>query len=162
MLDKRDIIITAPSDSMRIIDFSISLDAITDITIERTNHSLFSARMIPELSVTGDGILINAEGDSGEKGTWGNHAPWCDYYGEHNGVVEGLAIFDSPRNPWYPCTWFTRDYGFFSPTPMNWLDDNGFHVPKAESLDLFYRVIIHSGDVGKNTLETLFSEWAQK
>lgn len=42
IVDKRDIIITAPSDNLRIIDFTITLKALTDINIEKSNHSLFS------------------------------------------------------------------------------------------------------------------------
>ncbi|MCD6598852.1 MAG: PmoA family protein, partial [Bacteroidales bacterium] len=53
--DERNIIITAPSDNLRIIDFTITLNALTDITILNTNHSLFSARMNPALSVRGGG-----------------------------------------------------------------------------------------------------------
>ena len=38
--------------------------------------------------------------------------------GARGGVTEGIAIFQHPGNRWYPSKWFTRDYGFFSPTPM--------------------------------------------
>ena len=93
----------------------VTLVAQTDVRIERTNHSLFAARMASELSAEKGGVLRNSAGALGEKGTFGVAAPWCDVSGTRFGLREGLAIFDSPRNRFYPPKWFTRDYGFFSP-----------------------------------------------
>ena len=114
--------------------------------IERTNHSLFAARVAPELSAQAGGVLRNAAGALGEKGTFGAASPWCDVSGTRFGLREGLAIFDSPRNRWYPSRWFTRDYGFFSPTPFNWLDDAGLRLAQGETLELEYQVVVHAGD----------------
>ena len=50
--------------------------------IHKTNHSLFSARMAADLSVTNGGTMINAEGAKGEKDTFGKESPWMDYYGQ--------------------------------------------------------------------------------
>ena len=52
-----------------------------------------------------------------------------------------------PSNPWYPSPWFTRDYGFMSPTPMYW-PENGknFHEERNKAPNLRYRVLVHSGD----------------
>ena len=90
--DLRRVVISAPSKDIRFIDFEISLEPLVDICILKTNHSLFSARLVPELSVNSGGVLINAEGKTGEKGTWGAASPWCDYTGTRNGVTEGIAI----------------------------------------------------------------------
>ena len=157
--DSREIRITAPSDNYRIIDFSISLKALTDIHVEKTNHSLFSARMNPALSVQQGGTLVNSEGGLKQSGTEAKNAAWCDYHGHRYGVTEGLAIFDSPMNRWHPSPWLTRDYGFFSPTPMNLLDDNGFNLKKGEYLDLKYRVIVHAGTTEDADINKLFEEW---
>ncbi len=158
--DKRDIIITAPTEDSRIIDFKITLFALTDITIEKTNHSLFSARMHPSLSVNQGGALINAEGRSGEKATAGINSSWCDYFGERYGIVEGLAIFDSPENIWYPAKWFTRDYGFFSPTNMNWLEEN-FKIKESDTVTFHYRVVVHKGSTEQAEIKKLYSHWKE-
>ena len=160
LIDKRDIVITAPSDDLRIIDFSITLTPLVDITISKTNHSLFSARMHPSLSVKEGGFLINSEGKSGEKETAGQNSSWCDYYGERFGIVEGLAIFDSPENIWYPSKWFTRDYGFFSPTNMYWREDD-FQINKSDSITFKYRVVVHTGSTGQAEIRKLYSEWTE-
>ncbi|HYK89055.1 MAG TPA: PmoA family protein [Acidobacteriota bacterium] len=159
MADHRDIRIRAPSRALRFIDFMITLTALVDVKIERTNHSLFSARVEPVLSVKSGGMLTNAEGSFAEKGTYGVSSSWCDYSGKHFGVTEGIAIFDSPANPWFPSKWFTRDYGFFSPTPMEWLGEEGYRLKQADRVQLQYRVIVHAGDSRQADLASLFERW---
>lgn len=161
--DQRRVAVTAPNKNLRVIDIEISLQPLTDITIQKTNHSLFAARVVPELSVTSGGTLVNAEGKTAEKGTFGVASPWCDYYGTRNGITEGIAILQHPDNRWFPCTWFTRDYGFFSPTPMNWLkDDQPLKLVKGEVLTLRYRVIVHAGDAKTADINGLFKQYQQK
>jgi hypothetical protein len=62
-------VISVPNENIRLIDFDISLQPLTDILIQKTNHSLFSARVVPELSVQSGGTLVNTEGKSCEKET---------------------------------------------------------------------------------------------
>ena len=111
---------------------------------------------MPELSVKSGGTLINAEGKAGEKETWGVPSPWCDYSGTREGKTEGIAIFQHPSNRWYPAPWFTRDYGFFSPTPMYWLDNDRLDLPTGQPLTLQYRVIVHAGDAQEAEIGSLF------
>jgi hypothetical protein len=145
--DTRRIIITAPSASLNQIDIEIKMEMLVDVTIRKTNHSLFSARMAADLAVTNGGTMINAEGEKSEKNTFGKNSAWIDFYGKRGDAIEGLAIFQHPTNPWYPSPWFTRDYGFMSPTPMYW-PENGTEtsMKKGTVLNLRYRVLVHSGD----------------
>jgi len=154
--DSRRITITAPSKEIRTIDFDITIEPLTDITILKTNHALFSARVVPELSVKSGGTLVNAEGKYSEKGTWGVNSSWCDYYGARDGVTEGIAIFDNPNNHWFPCKWFTRDYGFFSPTPMYWLENDKLQLPEGKNLKLRYRTVVHTGNTKTARIMELF------
>ncbi|MBI3119236.1 MAG: PmoA family protein, partial [Candidatus Hydrogenedentes bacterium] len=158
--DARRISISAPSTLLRLIDFDITLEALTPVRIEKTNHSLFSARVVPELSVQAGGTLVNAEGKRGEPETFGVPSPWCDYSGTRDGKVEGLAIFQHPANRWYPAPWFTRDYGFFSPTPMYWLEGDHLDLEQGERLRLRYRVVVHGGALEHEEIATLFREYA--
>ena len=157
--DTRTITVTAPNRATRLIDFTIVLHPLVQIQIEKTNHSLFSARMVPELSVASGGTLINAEGARAETGTFGVASPWCDYYGTRDGVTEGLAILQHPLNPWYPAKWFTRDYGFFSPTPMFWPQGDFTALPAREPVTLAYRVVVHAGDVKAAGIAELFGAY---
>jgi hypothetical protein len=144
--DIRKFTITAPSASMTQIDVEITMEMLIDVVIKKTNHSLFSARMAADLSVKNGGTMINAEGAKSEKDTFGKNSPWIDYYGKRGDAIEGLVIMQHPSNPWYPSPWFTRDYGFMSPTPMYW-PQNGNDTPmkKGTTLVLRYRVLVHSG-----------------
>jgi hypothetical protein len=157
--DTRKITICAPSEKLRIIDFKITVTPLVDIEILKTNHSLFSARVVPELSVQSGGTLINAEGNTGEKGTFGVASAWCDYSGTRNDVTEGIAILQNPKNRWYPGKWFSRDYGFFSPTPMNWLEGDKLNLAKDEKLTLEYRVIVHAGDAKTANIAGFFDQY---
>ncbi len=161
IFDYRLISITAPNKNLRCIDFEISLQPLTDIQILKSNHALFSARVVPELSVKSGGKLVNAEGRTGEKETWGVASPWCDYSGTRDGVTEGIAILQHPHNRWFPAKWFTRDYGFFSPTPMNWLKDDRLDMAKGETLVLSYRVAVHTGDGKKAGIQRIFEKYKQ-
>ncbi len=145
--DKRIISVSVPSGDKFQIDFEITMEMLMDVTIQKTNHSLFSGRMDMDLAVINGGTMVNAEGETSEKGTFGKRSPWMDYHGERMGKTEGMAILQHPSNDWYPAPWFTRDYGFFSPTPMYWPEDGEKkELKKGEKIRLRYRVIIHSGD----------------
>ena len=160
--DRRQIAISAPREKLRIIDFKITMTPLVDVEILKTNHSLFSARVVPELSVNSGGTLVNAEGETKEKGTFGKASPWCDYSGTRGGVTEGIAILQNPKNRWFPSKWFTRDYGFFSPTPMYWLEGDKLNLAKGEPLTLEYRVVVHAGDAQEAQITKLFEQYKEK
>jgi len=145
--DKRKITVTIPSKDKFIIDFDVTMEMLMDVNIEKTNHSLFSGRMDPDLAVISGGTMINAEGETSEKGTFRKSSAWIDFYGNRQGKTEGMAILQHPSNKWFPAHWFTRDYGFFSPTPMYWHEnDKNTSLKKGEQIKLRYRVIVHSGN----------------
>jgi hypothetical protein len=163
MKDTRRIVVMVPNDRLRFIDWEIDWTAVEDVKIQKTNHSLFSARAAMDLTPVGGGRLINAEGDSGEKATFGKKSAWCDFAGPRTGLpgdlVEGIALMEHPRNPWSPCAWFTRDYGFMSPTPMNFID-KPWELAAGKSVTLRYRVVLHAGDAQAAGLDKIHREWA--
>ncbi len=144
--DVRIITVTVPSPDIYQIDFVITMEMLMDVSIDKTNHSLFSVRMDPDLAVINGGSMVNAEGKTGEKNTFGQRSPWMDCHGKRMGKTEGIAIMQHPSNPWYPSPWFTRDYGFFSPTPMYWPENgNTTEFKNGDQITLRYRVLVHSG-----------------
>ncbi|MCL2104454.1 MAG: PmoA family protein [Kiritimatiellaeota bacterium] len=161
--DTRRITISAPSKTVRQIDFDITMEALIDVEVKKTNHSLFSARMDPDLSVEYGGTMVNAQGDLAQKGTGAVRSPWIAYYGPRgNGKGEGLAILQHPSNPWYPAQWLTRDYGFISPTPFQWPpDDNSITIKKGETWAMRYRVLVFGGDPKEAQVGERFAEYAQ-
>ena len=162
--DTRRIVISAPSAALRRIDFEITLEPLLAVTIEKTNHSLFSVRMDPDLTPAMGGTLINAAGVSGEKGTFGQPSPWLACYGPRGGgEMEGLAVLQHPGNRWATAAWFTRDYGFLSPTPMYWPADGvGIRLAQGEKVTLRYRVLVFSGDPAKADFAGHYSDYAAR
>jgi hypothetical protein len=161
--DERRIVISTPSPGIRQIDFDITLEALEDVVIQKTNHSLFSVRMDPDLTPVFGGALVNAAGDKGEKGTFGKVSPWLACHGTRDGKTsEGVAIFQHPQNLGYPTPWFTRDYGFLSPTPMFWpADGQNTRIPKGEKLRLCYRVLVFSGTPESAGISGLFKRFSE-
>ena len=160
--DERKITVTVAGPRLRLIDWEIKWTAVEDLTVSQTNHSLFALRAAEDLSVSSGGSLVNSEGQLGEKGTFGKPAAWCGYHGRRQNVpgnvVEGIAILDHPRNPWSLCPWFTRDYGFISPTPFNFIKEP-WQLPAGKSVLLRYRVVLHAGDHRDAGLDALHKAW---
>ncbi len=159
--DFRRIAISVPSADQIQIDFDVKLEMLTDVTIEKTNHSFFSGRMDASLCVENGGTMIDAEGAQGEKATFGKPSPWIDCFGKRGNKIEGMAIMQHPTNNWYPSPWFTRDYGFFSPTPMYFPpDDKNTYIKKGEVVHLKYRVLVHSGTNETAKIAEAFAKYA--
>jgi hypothetical protein len=159
LADRRRFTLSAPSPEVRLLEADLTLTAARDVQIARTNHSLFAVRCAPELAPTGGGTLVNSEGQSGEKATFGQKAAWCAFQGSRFDATEGVALMDHPANPWSPCPWFTRDYGFISPTPMNWLPDDGLTLAQGASLRLRYLVVGYAGTPETADLQGVYARW---
>lgn len=159
--DERTIRVQRPDRDRFTIDFDITLHALMDVHIRKSNHSLFAARMAPGLSVDSGGTLVNSRGSEDAEGTFGEEAEWADFHGSRGGVVEGLAILNHPDNRWSPPPWFTRDYGFFSPTPFEWLED-GHRMAEGETLRLRYRVVVHGGTEEEARIADIYEEWTAR
>jgi len=161
--DKRKITVSVPAEGKFQLDFDVTMEMLMDVTIEKTNHSLFSGRMDPDLAVINGGTMINAEGETSEKGTFGKRSAWIDFYGNRQGKTEGMAIIQHPSNNWFPAPWFTRDYGFFSPTPMYWpADDKATFLKKGDQIKLRYRVIVHTGNHTEAGIAEEFEKYSKE
>jgi hypothetical protein len=165
MADTRRFVITVPDPQHRTIDADITWRALHDVTIQRTNHALFSVRAAVDITPWGGGTLISSEGAVGEAATFGKPARWCCFYGKRGqdagAPVEGIALFEHPQNPWPDCPWFTRDYGFISPMPFQWLTEP-WQLPAGASVRLRYRVVLHAGDPVEAGLEGLYATWVRE
>lgn len=163
IIDRRKITICSPSEDLYQIDFEVEMEMLMDVTILKTNHSLFSARIATDLTVPQGGHMVNSRGDKGESQTFGVPAEWLDFYGKRKTGVEGIAILQHPSNPGFPSKWFTRDYGFMSPTPYWWpADDDATYYRKGDKICLKYRVLIHKGCPKEAGIDELFKAYANE
>jgi len=162
MADQRKFKITIASPRLRWIDAEIVWKAVQDVTIPKTNHALFSLRAAADIIPWAGGTLQNAQGLTGEKDTFGKESEWACYFGKRAGsgdVVEGIALLDHPKNPWTPCKWFTRDYGFISPMPFNFID-KPWELPAGQAVTLRYRVVLFAGDAQEAEIAKIYKDWA--
>jgi hypothetical protein len=95
------------------------------------------------------GRILDSQGRTNEKGTWGKEAAWCDYSGWLADVFAGVTILTDPKNV-RPCRWHTRDYGFMTANPFgNSVFDAGppsrTMVQPRESFHLGFGVLLHAG-----------------
>lgn len=163
MQDSRRIVVRAPDENLRFIDWEIRWQAVENVAVQKTNHSLFSMRAALDITPKGGGNLVNADGATMEKGTFEKKSNWCGFHGRRSGgagKVEGIAIFDHPQNPWGLAPWFTRDYGFASPTPFWWVD-KPWELAAGKSVTLRYRVVLHAGDPATAGLDAIHSRWVK-
>jgi hypothetical protein len=152
---------------LRIIDGDIRLTAIAKAHFGDTKEGTFAIRVADSLNEEHSGKLVNAEGLTGERNTWGKRSPWMDYSGEVEGEKLGIAIFDHPKNPKHPTYWHCRAYGLFAANIFGERDfysnkarDGGMTLQPGESWRFRYRVIIHPGDAATAGLAALYKEYA--
>ena len=163
MRDRRMITVSTPAPGLILIDWDITWTAMVDIRIPKTNHSLFAIRAAHDITPAGGGTMIDSEGRNGEKATFGQTARWCGFHGRRRGMagapVEGLCLMDHPQNPWGLSPWFTRDYGFASPTPLFFRKDP-WTLAADKSVRLRYRVAGHVGTPAEAGLDALHAAWS--
>jgi len=164
--DKRRFVVKVLDERRYILDAEFVLTALTDITVQQTNHGLFGVRCAHDLSPAGGGVLESSEGAKGEKDTYSKPARWLAFYGKRaklkEEIVEGIAVFcpsKAPHPRFENCPWFTRNYGNISPTPMNWLGNTPFTLARGEELRLRYRVVAFGGTPADAGLDDLWTEF---
>lgn len=159
--DERKFTIAVVSDRLWLIDAEFTLTARENVAIKKAKHSFFALRTVPDISPSYGGVLVNSEGGTGAKGTYGKEARWCGYWGKRAlrpDVVEGIAVMNHPANFGGRCPWFTREYGHLSPSPFNFLD-KPWTLAKGKSIQLKYRVVLHAGDPKEAGLDEVYQQW---
>ncbi len=165
MTDTRRIVVRVVSTRLRWIDVAIVWAAVENVTIAKTNHALFAVRAAADLAPLAGGRLESSRAKLGEKQTFGQPAEWCTFYNKRAGIpgdmVEGVALFNHPLNPWATSPWFTRDYGFISPNPFNFAD-KPWQLAAGKSIRLRYRVVSYAGTPAAADLESVYREWIRE
>lgn len=140
-----------------VVDSDLFAD-VCPITFGDTKEGAFGVRVRTDLTEEkGKGIITNADGKKGEKGTdgcWGRVSAWCDYSGPIDGKAVGLAILADPSNP-VPSCWHARGYGLMAANPFG-REKSGFpamkgktdlvQMAKGDHLHFRYGILLHDGD----------------
>jgi Methane oxygenase PmoA len=172
ILDEDRVVHLYPMGDSYLFVFDIDLAAtVVPITFADTKEGAFGIRINDAIreQLPGKGKLTNAEGKISEKNIWGFKSDWCDYSGELNGKVVGLAIFDDPANPARSC-WHSRAYGLMAANPFG-RAASGFpgvrdqkdlvKLQKGEHLKLRYGLFVHSGDAKEGKVAEQFDRFVK-
>ena len=97
------------------------------------------------------------------EGTNDKRSAWCAYSAAADGKPVTVAMFDDPKNPRHPATWFTMDAPFaYLAATLN-LSKEPLPIESAEPLTLRYAVAVWDGDVGPEKIGKLYGQlvkWA--
>ena len=113
-------------------------------------------------------VLTNANGQHGERATWGKPADWCDISGQINGKTYGVAAFDAPQNPRHPSRWHVREYGLLAANPfgLSYFDKGtprhagDLVMQPGQTVTFRYEVIVHQGDAAAAKLDEKYKQFA--
>ncbi len=158
----------------RLLVIDIDLNAsVCPIAFGDTKEGSMGVRVSDEIRLDAKGErsrLTNSNDKSGEKECWGMLADWCDYSGEIDGKLAGIAVFDDPANKYRAC-WHSRGYGLMAANPfgrkvsgfpaMKGRDDL-VKLAKGEHLKLRYGVFLHAGDAAEGKVAAAFGEFAKE
>jgi hypothetical protein len=146
-----------PLDWAYLIVVRTTLSSTSGVTFGDTKEGAFAVRVSDRLRLVRNptSTIVNSAGLRGDKECWGRKADWCDYSGEIDGKLCGIAIFDDPKNRSRAC-WHVRDYGLLSANPFG-RAASGFpaqkdsperplHLKPNEELKLRYGILLHAGD----------------
>lgn len=109
------------------------------------------------------GAFQNADGKTGVQGTNNARSAWCAYTAQAGGKPVTVAMFDSPKNPRHPATWFTMDQPFAYMSATLGLSQQPLKLQSGERLVLGYAVAVWDGRVDKAQIDALYKrllKWA--
>jgi hypothetical protein len=151
----------------------IDLEAsVCPITFADTKEGSMGVRVNDQIRLSAKGphsALVGADGKSGEAAVWGMLSDWCDYSGEIDGKMAGIALFDLPDNKPRAC-WHSRGYGLMAANPFGRSasgfparqgDDQLFKLPKGKHLHLRYGIYLHLGDAKEGEVAAAFEQFTK-
>ncbi|MCM3870122.1 MAG: PmoA family protein [Pyrinomonadaceae bacterium] len=112
------------------------------------------------------GMYRSSEGKVGDA-VWGTRGRWTLLSGKVDQEPVTLAILDHPKNPGFPTYWHARGYGLFAANPLgqevfsNGKEKLNFTLEPKQSVTFNYRLLILSGSVSPEQVETEYSRFVQ-
>ncbi len=145
---------------IRKIDFAIALKALLpDVEIGGSDDPKGYGGLCTRVKLPDDITFTSDKGIVEPKTEAVFAGPWMDISGtfNENSEINGIAILCHPETPNYPASWILR-----SKTSMQNIVFPGrerIKVPTGEQLVLYYRLIIHNGNVSSINLDKLQQEY---
>ncbi len=154
----------------RWIDFWVIIRATEkDVPIADTKEGTFGVRVAGTMKVDAKrgGQIVSSRGLK-DAAVWGQPAEWVDYSGPVKGERVGIAILSHPTNFRPAPRWHARTYGLLAANPFGekhfpkvaGYQQGAYTIRKGESLQLRYRVVLHSGDETEGEVPQRYREFA--
>lgn len=164
----------AQDGDVRTMGFDLTLTAGDEaVRFGDTKEGTFAVRLFDSMREQalgggpGPGVIVNAEGATGEKNVWGKPSSWVDYSGPIGDKTYGIAIFDHPSNPKHPTYWHVRAYGLFAANIFGEHDffsdpsrDGSITLQPGEKLSFRYLVVLHPGNAEAAGVASRYAAWA--
>lgn len=135
------------------------------LMIGDTKEGFLGIRMDDDLRGQSGGLMVNAQGQSGEKECWGKAAAWVDYTGERDGKRIGVSLFDDPAN-FREGLYHVRNYGLFAISPFGpGAYSNGQEpeqpvvLTSKKPLKLRYGLYVHTGSAEQAKVGEIYAEF---
>ena len=176
--DERTLSFQAGSNESRIVDFTITIHASDgEILFGDTKEGSMGIRTHPNLRLSNDqnrgvitasGRAVNSEGHQ-DLALWGKRAKWVDYWGDIDGNILGVGIFDHPSNLRHPTWWHARQYGLVAANPFGIHDferkpdgTGDYKIAEGKSLTFRYRFVFHKGNAEQAGIADLYQAFANE
>ena len=112
-------------------------------------------------SMDADGLFQNADGKTGVEDTNDKRSAWCAYSAKADGKPVTVAMFDCPKNPRHPATWFTMDARFAYLAVTLDLSKRPLVVEADKPLELRYGVALWDGQMSKDQINAKYREFSE-
>lgn len=144
-----------------------------DVVFGDTKEGTFAVRVDRTLRHEGPlakGHIADSEGRR-DGDCWGKQSRWTAFYGpDEKDEPAVVAILDHPDNLRHPTWWHARSYGLLAANPFGISHFEGrdepqagaYTLPKGETLEQRYLVLLHHGDLDSASLEKHWQDFAGK
>jgi hypothetical protein len=165
VITENTVITTYPN---RLMVYDITLTAANGVVkFEDTKEGFLAIRLAPTMTGKNGGVIVNADGDTGEEQCWGKASPWVDYTGPVDGKPMGVALFDHPGN-FRKSRYHVRAYGLFSISPFGEKtyskgasDAPQIILQKGDSVHVKYGLFVHAGDAQAGKVAEAYQQFVE-
>lgn len=119
-----------------------------EVTLHQSNFGVLAVRVASSVSeYFGGGIITNDQGSQREANIFGKASSYMDYSGPvrrsgEGQVINGITVYDHPKNPNFPSKWHVREDGWMGPSLNR---DKALALVEKQPLFLRYQLHVHDG-----------------
>jgi hypothetical protein len=160
LLERRRTAVAALDKGEWLLILDIRFEAPEAATLGKTPFGLLGVRMTKTIGVRdGGGTIRNAAGGVDEKEVFWKASKWCDYSGPvADKVLEGVTIFDHPKNPNHPSVYHVRNDGWMG---ASLTFDGPRTIEPGKPLSVRYGIYVHAGMPSVDELNRKWDEFAK-